>query len=944
MAKKKRAPGEEEGITTLIERDLSALAKLGRLPVGHGLDQSAAEVATLLTRGGKAPLLSGEAGVGKTAIVQELARRIEEGKVPEGLKGARIVEVTAAGIFARTNTPKGSAELLEELLEHLAQVPNTIVFIRDVGAVQGSSLVPVLIRALRTGRLRFIFETQTRQATDLLRSDDALAERVHVLLVNEPTLERARWVLARIGEELEVEQGLPIEPSACDLALRLSVKFLLAQRLPRKAIELLRETVTEAAGASKERVTGDEVLARFCTATRLPRFMADDSVPLDFDEVTRFFGTRLLGQTDALQAVLQSVALLKAGLNNPRRPLGVFLFAGPTGVGKTHLAKLLAEYLFGSVDRLVRLNMADYPDLGDETVLFGSPWAQALTAKRGELTRMLDGHVFTVLLLDEFEKANAKCHDRFLQLFDEGQFVNAAGETVACNNTLIVCTSNIGAEVYREGAIGFAARKSDAELLEEIDRRIGLSFRTEFLNRFDAICHFRPLGKVEIRRIAQREVGRVLEREGIRARALDVEVAPEVVELLVERGYSPSHGARFLQREIEKTLTAALAVEIARQPLPPGTPVKVVVHAAKVHAIAEPRVQRERPVTAQAQLPAAGAQVARKRLDARAVASEAEALINRATAVASSAHRPELESRRRELLAKTQSPTFWDDGERAAATIRTFRELEEKLGELDRVRELCLVARRRAREAKNETALAQAVRAVEEAAREVRLAEARLAAGATEVDDAWLEIAAAADGEAGEAWVRELASMYLGWAQRRGYEAKLVAEGAEPIRVVLHLHGTGVFGYLAGERGIHRRVDDQHQHRVNAYVRVFQPAKAPIEVPSTMRLDGREVKRRAGRFVERVATEVSARDERTGREVVLAGSLPLLEHKALTLAVLSGQGDGGVDVRRYFFGSGARVEDPRTGEGTPRLKDVMRGEIDLFIAGWMTRPPDSLRA
>lgn len=939
MARKKGSTSGDEGISTLIERDLCTLARAGRLPVGHGLEQAAGDLATLLVRGGKAPLLAGEAGVGKTAIVQELARRIEQGNAPEGLLGARIVEVTAAGVFARTNTPKGAAELLEELIDDVAKVPNSIIFLRDVGAVRGSSLVPVLVRALRMNRLRFIFEAQTRQANELLRSDDALAERLHLQLVTEPTLERARWVLGRVAEELEVEQGIPVESSACDLALRLSVKFLLAQRLPRKAIELLRETVTEAAGASRDSVTSQDVLTRFCGTTRLPRFMADDAVPLDFDEVARFFGTRLLGQTDALQAVLQSVALLKAGLNNPRRPLGVFLFAGPTGVGKTHLAKLLAEYLFGSVERLVRLNMADYPDEGDEHLLFGSAWAESLAARRGALTRQLDGHVFTVLLLDEFEKANPKCHDRFLQLFDEGQFVNAAGETVACNNTLIVCTSNIGAEVYSEGPIGFAARKTDAELLEEVDRRISLAFRTEFLNRFDALCHFRPLGKVEIRRIAQREVGRVLEREGIRARTLDVEVAPEVVELLVERGYSPTHGARFLQREIEKTLTAALAIEIARQPLPPGTPVKVVVHGGRVHAIAEPRVHREKAPTAQAQLPAAGAQVARKRLDAKALMSEAEGLMTRATRVASSARKPELESRRRELLARTQSPTFWDDGEQAAAVLRTFREVEEQLGELERLRELCQLARRRAKDARSESALAQAVRAVEEAAREVRLAEARLAAGSTEVGDAWLEIVAATEGALAQTWLEELSGMYLGWAQRRSYEARAIAEGSEPTRALLHLHGMGVFGYLAGERGAHRRIDGDQ--RATAFVRVYQPAQGPVEAPHSVVLEGREIKRRAGRFVDKVGAEVSARDEQTGREVRLVGSLAPAELKALTLTVLAAPTDGGHDVRRYFFGSGARVEDPRTGEGTPRLKDVMRGEIDQFIAGWMTRPPDS---
>ncbi len=936
---KKSASASGDGLAALVERDLTALVRAGTLPTNHGLEQPAAELVTLLTRGGKSPLLAGDQGVGKSAIVQEVARRIADGSVPEGLKGGRVLELTAAGIFARTNTPKGAAELFEELLERLGSVPGTLVFIRDVGLITGSSLVPVLIVALRSARLRFIFESDLRRGTELLRSDETLAEKLHLVVVNEPTTERTRWIVGRAAEDLELEAGLPVDPSACDMALRLSVKFLLAQRLPRKALELLRETVAEASGASKDRVTGEDVLARFCAATRLPRFMADDALPLDFDEVARFFGSRLLGQTDAVQAVLRSVALLKAGLNNPRRPLGVFLFAGPTGVGKTHLAKLLAEYLFGSHDRLVRLNMADYPDFGDEQVLFGNPWAQTADGKRGELTRLLDSRVFTVLLLDEFEKAHAKCHDRFLQLFDEGQFINAAGETVPCNNTLIVCTSNVGAEVYREGAIGFAASRTDDELLAEVDRRIATTFRPEFLNRFDAMCHFRPLGKVEIRRIAQREVGRVLEREGIRARQLDVEIAPEVVELLVERGYSPTHGARYLQREIEKTLTAALAVEIARQPLPAGTPVKVVAHKGGVHAIAEPKVRRVREATAQAQLPAAGAQVQRRKLDARSLLTEAEALIGRAAGVSSATKRPELEARRRELLAASQAPGFWDDSEKAASVLRAFRAAEVQLGELDRLRELCQVARRRAREAKGDTQLASAVRSVEEAGREVQLAEARVASGtAGTVDDAWLDVSAALEGEAGEAWVRELVSMYLGWAERRGYEAKVVAESDSPRRAVLHVHGPGVFGFLSGERGLHRRIDDDS--RLAAYVRLSKPSNAPIELPESLQVVGREVKRRAGRFVERVASEVQARDERTGRELELSGAGSVTELRALTAVVLELQGEGGVEVRRYFVGRSPRVEDPRTGEATPRVKDVLRGEIDLFIAGWITRPPD----
>ncbi|MHB8875765.1 MAG: AAA family ATPase [Myxococcaceae bacterium] len=926
MAKtKKRSARSAAEAAKLIERDLTALAREGRLPPGHGLDGAVGEVQALLGREGKAPLLAGEPGVGKSAVVQELARRLVDGR--------RILEVPVGGIFARSSGPRQAAELLEELLEDLAKTPGTIVYLRDVGLVQGSSLGPVLVRALRAGKLKFIFESDLRRAQALLLSDEALAERMHLLVVQEPSLERARWILGRVAEELEVELGLPIEPAACDLALRLSAKFLLAKRLPRKALELLRETAAEAAGASRERAGAEDVLARFCSSTRLPRFMVDDAISLDLVQTGRFFSERILGQEDAVAAVLRSVALLKAGLNDPRRPIGAFLFAGPTGVGKTHLAKLLAEYLFGSADRLVRLNMADYPAEGDETQVFGAPWGQTLDARRGELTRLLDGKVFAVLLLDEFEKAHAAVHDRFLQLLDEGRFINAASETVPCNNVLIVATSNVGAEVYREPPIGFSGSRTDEELRAEVDRRIGGAFRAEFLNRFDGLCHFQPLRKVEIRRIAHREVGRVLEREGIRTRGLDVEVAPEVVDHLVDRGYSPVFGARFLQREIEKTLTAALAVEIVRAPLPPGTRVRVVVVKGSVVAMAEAH-PAPREGTAQVSLPAGGAYVSKRRLDRGELTAEADGLLRRASEVSAAAGRSALEEKRRDLLVTSQSPGFWDDATRAAEVLREFRDTDARVGELERLVEACKAAHRRAREARTEPKLAAAARAVEEAGREVQLAEARVRSGAgANADEALLDLSAAGEGAKG--WLDELVHMYLGWAEKRRYEAKVVAEGEGPLRAIVQLTGPGVFGFLAGERGLHRRIDEPN--RLSAFVRLHRPARGGVE--RALVVEAREVKRRAGVFAGRVVSEVRARDDESGRLIELSGTLDAEALKAVAQAVLEGQADSGGEARRYFMGRGARAEDPRTGAGTPRIKDVMRGEIDLFIAAWIARPP-----
>jgi len=933
----KRRGDDEEARLRLVERDLTALAREGKLRPAYGLDEVIGDVIALMSSDGKHPLLAGDPGVGKTAIVQEIARRIVTGTAGEALRDARVMEISIAGILARGE--RHAADTLDELLERLAEVPRTVVYVRDLSVGVGGPTMPVMIRALRAGSLRFVLEADLRRAQELLRSDETMGERLHLLPVQEPPADRVRWILAKVAEDLEREHLVPFEPAAVDLAFRLSSKFLLAQRMPRKAIELLQETAAETAAASKERAGPDDVLSRFCATTRLPRFVVDDAMPLDLQEVSRFFGERILGQTDAVAAVLRSVALLKAGLNDPRRPLGVFLFAGPTGVGKTHLAKLLAEYLFGSPDRLVRLNMADYPGEEDDAIPFGQPWADSLMKKRGDLTQLLDGKVFAVLLLDEFEKAHGRVHDRFLQLFDEGQFVNAAGETIPCNNVLIVATSNAGAEVYREPPIGFSGSRSPRELLGEVDRRIAQAFRPEFLNRFDAVCHFQPLSRIEIRKIAHREVGRVLEREGIRARGLDVEVAPEVVDLLVERGYSPHFGARFLQREIEKTLTSALAVEIVKRPLPPGTPVRVETRGGgMVVASAETRAPA-REATAQLVLPTPGAGAVRRRLDRKSLLAEAENLVQRSSRIGVALGRPSLESRRSRLLAASQAPDFWDDPAQAAAVLREYRGIDAQLNDLDRVARGCAFARKLVRDARGEQHLASAAKAVEEVARDVQLLEARSAAGMSGgVDEVLLEVEAAADSPVAQGWVRELGFMYLGWAERRGYEEIAVAEGNAPWRVLLRIGGPGVLGFLAGEAGLHRRVEESG--RVSAYVRV---RRWPKEVPGAVETAGREVRRHAGFFVERLAAEVSARDEATGRAATLRGAGEVGELKVLAAALLAVPAPAG-EVRRYFIGRGARVEDPRTGVTTPRIKDVMRGELEPFIAAWVGRRDETVRA
>jgi ATP-dependent Clp protease ATP-binding subunit ClpC len=923
--RRKRSPAK----SVLPERDLTELARGGRLVAAHGLEAEVDALCQLLGAGGQHLLLSGESGTGKTARMQEVARRVALGTAGAALAGARVVELSLQLLLARGGEERCAA-LWEELVGALAEsAPLTVVLVRDAGVALGTPLLAGLASSLRTTAPRMVLEAEPRRANALMRAGEGLGSQLHLVQVAPPSAAQTRWILGKVAEEVETSLGVRVDPAACELVQRLTERFLLAERQPGKSVALLRSCAEAVSSAKGERLSTDGVLERFCNVTRLPRFLLDDAVPLDLEDVERFFNERILGQREAVAAILRPVALLKAGLNDPRRPLGLFLCAGPTGVGKTHLARLLAEYLFGSSTRLVRVNMADYPTEGDDAVLWGVKWAPVRDARRGLLSQLLDDKLFAVLLLDEFEKAHSTVHDRFLQLFDEGQFINGADEVVACNNALMIATSNAGAETYREPPFGFTGAHSSDELVAEVDRRLALAFRHEFLNRFDAICHFRPLGKVEIRRIAHREVGRALEREGIRARGLDVEVSPEVVDLLVERGYSPHFGARFLQREIEKTMTVALATEIVRRPLSPGSRVRVAVEAGRVVARAELRQEPE--ARTQVSLPRLGATSRRRHIDRRSLLSEATELQQRATRVASALNAGGLVKHRADLLTQTQAPDFWDDPERAAQLLRTYRSVEAQLQDLERLRRTCESAHRMVRESKAEARLAAAARAVEAAAREVQLAEARVAAGGNAGDEALLELTLlGGEDEAQWRWLDALVSMYRGWAERRGYEAALMAETLRPPSALLHLTGPGVLGFLAGEEGIHRSQEEASRSAARLRVHRWPAVDGSA---SGVRGHARTVRRRAGRYVERITTEFHGTDDDSGREVELLGGGGPEEMRTLAAVVLRSTPPAS-DARNYFFGRAARVEDPRTGAATPRVKDVLRGEIELFIASW----------
>lgn len=561
-----------DSIRPWIDVDLSAAAKANRLAPAFGVDEVIDELLELAGNGVR-PIIVGESGVGKTAAVHELVRRIYRGERPELFGTRRILQVSITrGAASLRNRYDAGAEFEKFVRALLEREGKFALFICDLQAAYEYDLETQVAFLSHSFDGPILAEGRPAAIESMLELNETLAERYTVVRMEEPSLPKARAILTAWAVHQRAA-GFEYTGSSIEQALTLSHRFLARTRLPRKAIDLLRQAARQ--GESPV-VTSARVIDRFCAFHRTPRVLADPAMPLDLEDLKAQFEAKVVGQSEAVDAVVQTIGVVKAGLSDLRRPLGVFLFAGPTGVGKTHIAQLLAEYLFGDRERLVRLNMADFPDESGPSHLFGDSRQHEPPLRRGLLTHRLMGRPFGVLLLDEFEKAHAKVHDQFLQLIDEGSFINGMGETISCRATIIIATTNCGSEVYRGEVFGFA--ESGAAALERaVTAALERQFRFELLNRFDRIIQFRPLSRAHVRTIAARTIARLPERNGMSQRRMTLKVDPVVIDYVVEKGFDEQRGARALNRTIEREVTSAVALVLAGNRLPLGTCIQVGV-------------------------------------------------------------------------------------------------------------------------------------------------------------------------------------------------------------------------------------------------------------------------------------------------------------------------------------------------------------------------------
>jgi ATP-dependent Clp protease ATP-binding subunit ClpA len=501
-------------------------------------------------------LLIGPSGVGKTAAVRELARRWHAaGRAPiYGTSGARVV----AGQTGFGMWQERCQDLVKDAVRRKAVVHvGPLVELLEVGKSEhnSSGIATFLRPAIGRGELLCVAECTPEQLPLVEKQDPQLLDAFRHLAVEEPDAAKGRAILAQFAKDNARRETTPAALAATD---RLHRRYATYSAYPGRPLRFLENLVRD--GARGEPITETEVYDGFTRETGLPRSIIDPNVPLDLAETHNWFSARVVGQPDAVHLVTDLLATVKAGLTRPNRPIASLLFIGPTGVGKTEMAKAVAEFLFGSKDRLTRFDMSEFADPVAVRRLVGGAFGS-----EGLLTARVREQPFSVLLLDEVEKADGSFFDLLLQALGEARLTDAGGRLADFRNTVVVLTSNLGAESYRRGSAGFvgsAVGKTESQ--EHFARAVEQFLRPEMFNRLDRIVPFAPLAADVIRTIADREWQKVLHRDGVRFRELALTADPALLDHLAAVGFDPRYGARPLKRAMERELLAPLARQMNR--------------------------------------------------------------------------------------------------------------------------------------------------------------------------------------------------------------------------------------------------------------------------------------------------------------------------------------------------------------------------------------------
>jgi len=588
------APAERGGrALAQFTRDLTRLAREGRLDPVIGREREIDRAVRILTRRTKNnPALIGEPGVGKTAVAEGLAQRIAAADVPLELAGKRLLSLDLTAMVAGTKYRGEFEERIRGVIEEVRRDGGVILFIDELhnivgaGSAEGAvDAANILKPALGRGELRVVGATTLAEYRRYVEKDAALERRFQPVYVEEPTPEACVRILRGLRPRYEAHHRLTITDAALDAAVALSRRYIGGRFLPDKAVDLMDEAASrvrlrgEGGG-----VTADDVADVVSDWMGIPaaRLTADESRRLL--ELEQTLRARVVGQDEAVRAVARAVRRARVGIREPGRPVGSFLFLGPTGVGKTELCKALAEALFGDENALLRFDMSEYMERHAVSRLVGAPPGYVGYDEGGQLTEKVRRRPYSVVLFDEIEKAHEDVWNLLLQILDEGVLTDAQGRKADFRNAVVVMTGNVGADsaAARGCALGFARGEGaeDERLRDAVTDELRRMFRPEFLNRIDETVIFRRLSGDDVAEIARR----MLSGTGKRAAALGVTLDADdgAVRKLAEAGFDPRYGARPLRRLIRSQIEDVLAERLLAGTLQSGERATVTVEDGRL--------------------------------------------------------------------------------------------------------------------------------------------------------------------------------------------------------------------------------------------------------------------------------------------------------------------------------------------------------------------------
>ena len=637
-------------------RDLTKLAKDNKLDPVIGRKNEIERVLQILSRRTKNnPVLLGEAGVGKTAIVEGLAQKIVAGDIPEILRDKRIIILDLALMVAGTKYRGQFEERIKAVMDEIKRSEDVIVFIDELhtlvgaggaeGAIDASN---ILKPALSRGEIQCIGATTLDEFRKHIEKDAALERRFQTIMVEPPSVAETIEILKGLRDRYEAHHKVKFTDEAIEAAAKLSDRYISGRYQPDKAIDLIDESGArarlsvmtappdvkhieekmeivkkekeysvknqdfekaakirdeerklkeelqrikkewkETRGKIEPKVTDEDIAVVVSKWTGIPIVKLEEKEQEKFLKMEEGMHKRVIGQDEAISAIAHAVRRSRAGIKDPRRPIGSFVFLGPTGVGKTLVARALAEYMFGDEDAIIQIDMSEYMEKFNVSRLVGAPPGYVGYEEGGQLTERVRRKPYSVVLLDEIEKAHPDVFNILLQMLEEGRLTDSFGRKVDFKNTVIIMTSNIGAEMLKkQGSIGFKSQEEEVSyqgmrerLLDEVKK----AFKPEFLNRVDDIIVFRSLTKEDLGKIVELEIKSVGDR--LKEQGITIELSREAKDFLIEKGFDKTFGARPLKRTIQRFLEDPMAEEIIRGNYKNGGKLKVTAKADRLEFV-----------------------------------------------------------------------------------------------------------------------------------------------------------------------------------------------------------------------------------------------------------------------------------------------------------------------------------------------------------------------